>query len=94
MTLDLTPPATWTVGQYVAVPVTISGPSPVHAVMLDLIGDGQPAWYFTQADARATTPFLLGPMKKKGRFELTAHAVDEMGCEISNGVRVWVTIQQ
>lgn len=93
MTLALATPATMTFGQYGFATVTVTGPSPTHAVMIDFIGDGQPAWYFTQADARATIAYPLGPMRRRGRFELTAKATDAMGCEITNGVRTWVTIQ-
>jgi len=80
-------------GKYVMIGVDVTGPSPVHAVMLDFIGDGQPAFYFVPFDARQSTSYLIGPLKRKGRFEFTAHVSDEMGCEISNGVRVWATIQ-
>jgi hypothetical protein len=80
-------------GQYANVGVTITGPSPVHAVLIDLLSDGQPAWYYTPFDARSTVNYSVGPFKRKGRSELVARAVDEMGCEISNGVRLYVTVQ-
>jgi hypothetical protein len=81
------------VGKYATVPVAVGGPSPVHAVSLDFVGDGQPAWYFVPFDARQASAYVVGPLKRQGRFEFTAHASDEMGCEVSNGVRVFVTIQ-
>jgi hypothetical protein len=93
MTLIVNPLPTMRMGQYASVEATITGPSPVHYVAIDMLGDGEPAWYFTMFDARFTAPYVLGPMKKRGRFEMTVRAVDEMGCEISNGVRMWAVIQ-
>lgn len=93
MTLTIGELPPMTVGAYAAVPITITGPSPVHAVAVDFPADGQPAWYFVPFDGRATIAYTIGPLKKKGRVELTARAVDEMGCEIANGVRVWAMVQ-
>lgn len=93
MTLTVDPLPGLTVGQLATVGVTVTGPSPVHSVVLDLVSDGQPAWYYVLGDARGSQHYTVGPFKKRGRSEFTARAVDEMGCEIANGVRLFVTVQ-
>lgn len=81
------------VGQQAVVTLTVTGASPVHNVIIDFPADGGPAWYYVPWDGRGTLHYLVGPLRKKGRMELTVLARDEMGCEVTNGVRVYATIQ-
>jgi hypothetical protein len=91
LTVGAVPPMA--VGQVVVLPVTITGPSPVHAVDIDLLSDGQPAWYYVLGEARGTVLYRVGPFKGRGRSELVVWAHDEMGCEVRNGTRLYVTVQ-
>lgn len=93
MTLTIATLPPMAVGQSVLVGVTVTGASPVHSVILDFPADGQPAWYYELFDGRGAMSYTVGPLKKKGRLEFTARAVDEMGCEVANGTRTWVTVQ-
>jgi hypothetical protein len=93
MTVTWTPPMTVALGQTAMIPITLTGPSPIHSVVISTVGDGQPEWYYTLWDARTPTTYAVGPFKKRGRFELTARAIDELGCEVGNGIRSFVVVQ-
>jgi hypothetical protein len=87
------PPSTLPYNGQVQMVVTLTGASPIHMVSIDLVSDGQPPWLYVIWDARGTQIYTVGPFKKKGRSELVIHALDSMGCEISNGTRIYSTVQ-
>ena len=94
MTLTVADPLpAFIVGQSADLLVTITGGSPVHSVVIDLLADGQPAWYFVPFDGRVPQRYHIGPFKRKGRTELVVTASDEMGCSIANGLRLFLTVQ-
>lgn len=61
--------------------MTVSGGKwPVHGVVLDLIGDGQSAWYYLVEDARGQRRMNLLVTAVPGTYQLTVSVQDERGC--------------
>lgn len=71
------------VGAYANIVVTLDAPKPVHSVAIDLMGDPDPAFYFTGTDLRGKQTFTVGPFKRTGRFLVKLDAADEAGCSSS-----------
>lgn len=65
----------------------VSGPVPVHQVIIDTVGDGEAAWVFTlggapgqgQSDARAFRGLAVKPVVE-GHWGLVVRAIDDRGC--------------
>jgi hypothetical protein len=84
-------PPSWKKATTTLLPITIAAGAPVHAVTIDFIGDGQPAFYFVPSEGRGTITYPITPVRS-GRYEVTIAVVDERGCEGTYGTRTFVTI--
>lgn len=84
--------AGWQVGAWATVALVIQGPSPVTFVQIDLVGDGYPGWYFSMGDARGAYEFPVGPIRRRGTYQVVVEAIDAQGCSGSIGVGPYVTI--
>lgn len=90
------PPASWptfTVGTGAIVTFTVTAPSPVQTVTVDLIGDNQPAWTYTlRPPATGTVPVFLGPFLRAGRYRVEALILDGQGCQAALPFGHYVTV--
>jgi hypothetical protein len=59
----------------------ISAPDPVHIVTIDLVTDGQPAWYYVSpnTDLRGSHQYTFWPVRAMSSL-VTLEATDERGC--------------
>lgn len=92
MTLTVAWPSAWRVGAMSLLAVVVTGANPVSALVVDLIGDGQPAWYYVVPDARAGVEVAVGPMKRAGTYEITLLATDTRGCQVTLTPRTFITV--
>jgi hypothetical protein len=80
MTLVLAPLPIFTAGQAAPVQLDVQTEAPVHAVSIEFVGDGKPAFYFVGSqDLRGLHTYLLIPMRA-GSYLVTVEATDEQGC--------------
>ena len=89
-------PPTFARNALIELPIHVFSASNVVSIRVDLIGDGQPGWYYVtvdMADGRPTLTALWGPLTRAGRFEMTVAIVDAQGCEATLGTRTWITVQ-
>lgn len=90
---------TWpelTTGQGVTLTLHLTAPHDVQFVMLDLIGDGLPAWYFVTKVAPgkpATAQVFWGPLPKTGQYEVFAQLIDSGGCQATLPFGTFVSIK-
>lgn len=81
------PPATWptfAAGSGTVVTFTVTAPSPVQTLSVDLIGDNAPAWtYPLRPPTTGPVAVFLGPFLRAGRYRLEATILDGQGCQAS-----------
>jgi hypothetical protein len=87
MTIQQATLATGAVGRYIPLSLTINSLRPVHAVAIQLMGSGQPAYYFTGSDMRGAQSFTMGPLPRAGRYLVNITAADEAGCSTSQATQ-------
>lgn len=82
LTIAVGPLPTLRVGERAVMTLTLTAPRPVRVVTIDLLTDGQPAWYFvsTVADLRTERAYTIGPFVAPASSFLTIEATDEQGC--------------
>jgi hypothetical protein len=74
------PPLSVNRNTYLLVDLTITSVKPVHAVSIQLVGSGLPAFYFTGYDLRGASSFAIGPLTRAGRFLMNLTVTDEWNC--------------
>lgn len=72
---------------YAPVSLLVMSVQPVHAVNIQLVGSGLPAFYFTGDDLRTNTTYSVGPLTRPGRYLVNVTAADEAGCSTSTAAQ-------
>lgn len=71
------------VGAFMTLAWTATLAARPRSLRVDLIGDGQPAWYVPVQQSEFAFTTVVGPFARAGTFAVEAAVTDENGCEAS-----------